>query len=284
MSRVVDINRAFLRKRPLPIPAQADKEVRGRLLIIAGARDVPGAPVLTAHGALRSGAGKLAVMVPGSIAGIAALSLPESRILSIPPRVTPQLFNGMAAIVIGPGMSATVARRWSEAALANKHEAAMVLDANAIGHLWHSPALRQRRKRGHAGRCIVTPNAGEMADYSGATKESVCDDPIRAAQTASALLGGVVVLKGATTIVAMNDKLFRHRADTPGLAMSGSGDVLAGIIGGLLARGVPPLDASLWGVFLHSMAGQTLGRKMGPIGYRATELPDQIPSLMHALR
>lgn len=284
MSRVVDINRALLRKRPLPIPAQADKEVRGRLLIVAGARDVPGAPVLTAHGALRSGAGKLAVMVPGFIAGIAALSLPESRILSMPTRVTPRVFDGMAAIVIGPGMDATVAKRWTEAALAHRNEAAILLDANAMGHLWHSQALRERRKRGHACQCIVTPNAGEMADYSGSTKDSVCDDPIRAAQTAAALLGGIVVLKGATTIVAADGKLFRHRADTPGLAMSGSGDVLAGIIGGLLARGVPPLDASLWGVLLHSMAGQTLGRKLGPIGYRATELPDQIPSLMHALR
>jgi len=282
---IVEISRALLRKRPLPILTDGDKEDRGRLLVVAGSGDVAGAPLLTVQAALRAGAGKVAAVVPPNVAPLIALALPETRILPLPARVRTKLLEGMAAIVIGPGMDRRPGEQWAEAALASNVAASLLIDANAMTSLWNSSALRERRKKHTAGQCIVTPNAGELAHYSGSTKELVCRDPVSAAREASASLGAIVVLKGSTTIVATAEgKLFRYRSDTPGLAMSGSGDVLAGIIGGLLARGVEPLHASLWGVFLHAGAGQALGRSLGPIGYRASELSDQIPGLMHDLR
>jgi NAD(P)H-hydrate repair Nnr-like enzyme with NAD(P)H-hydrate dehydratase domain len=181
---------------------------------------------------------------------------------------------------VAPGMEGKEARRWADAALSQDSDAAVLLDAAALERLWTSARLRRRKQDGTAGSCIVTPHAGELAAMTKLDGDAIAREPERAAAEAAAHLGVLVVLKAGatTTVVAADGALFRQHARIPGLATSGAGDVLAGLIGGLLARGTAPIDACLWGVFLHAEAGRRLGARIGSIGYRAGELQRRYPA------
>jgi hydroxyethylthiazole kinase-like uncharacterized protein yjeF len=256
--------------------------VRGTILVVAGSAEVPGAALLTAEAALRAGAGKLSVATTADHVGLLGMALPEARILSQSALRGRNLLSIPDAIVIGPGMDDASARQWTRAALASSGDTPTILDAAALKTLWSDTALARRRRDGRASSFILTPHAGEFAGMSGMDKEDVTADPQAAAREAVARLGTIMVLKaGETTIVADADgTLHRYSAPIPGLAMSGSGDVLAGIIGGLLARGAAPLTACLWGVFLHAEAGRRLARAEGLIGYRARDLASQVPCVL----
>lgn len=131
---------------------------------------------------------------------------------------------------------------------------------------------------------LLTPHAGERAHLSGADKSSVSANPHRAAKAAARRWNAVVALKGASTFIAVpNGRVWRHDGGNVGLAISGSGDVLAGLIAGLAARGASLEQAAAWGVALHARAGEQLAVRFGPLGYLARELPAAIPALMHAL-
>ncbi len=144
-------------------------------------------------------------------------------------------------------------------------------------------ALAADRELLHAlrGRAVITPHAGEMASIKGLSKEAVGRDPLATARRAAKHLRAVVVLKGRETHIAAPDgEAFRNRAGNVGLATSGSGDTLAGVIAGLIARGADPVRATLWGVFLHGEAGARLARSRGPLGFMARELPGEVPRIM----
>jgi NAD(P)H-hydrate repair Nnr-like enzyme with NAD(P)H-hydrate dehydratase domain len=131
---------------------------------------------------------------------------------------------------------------------------------------------------------ILTPHAGEMAHLSGLPKEIIAEAPLAVAMEAAERWNACVALKGAPTFIAMPDgQSWRFDGGSPGLGTSGSGDTLAGLIGGLAARGLPPLQACAWGVLLHARAGDVLARRAGPLGYLARELPAEVPALMHAI-
>ena len=130
---------------------------------------------------------------------------------------------------------------------------------------------------------ILTPHAGEMAGLTGVSKAHVEADPLGAAREAAQALGAVVAVKGQRTFIAAPDgRGWRHEGHAVGLATSGSGDVLAGVIAGLLARDASPEQAALWGVFLHQQAGQRLSERVGPLGFLARELAGEIPGLLAA--
>jgi hydroxyethylthiazole kinase-like uncharacterized protein yjeF len=157
--------------------------------------------------------------------------------------------------------------------------AAFVLDAGALPRL--APQADATRSLG--GRLVITPHAGEMAKLCGCERQTIQDDPLNAARKVSRELGAVVALKGADTyIVTPDGDAFLHAAGAVGLATSGSGDVLAGIIGGLLARGADPLTATLRGVCIHGAAGARLTRDIGTVGFLARELLDVIAPLLDA--
>jgi hydroxyethylthiazole kinase-like uncharacterized protein yjeF len=279
-----DINGALVRRRPLPQPTDDGKEGRGRLLVVAGSAELPGAALLAAGAGLRAGAGKVMLAAPGESVMALGVALPEARVTALPARPNGRLFDERDAVVVGPGMESKEARRWADAALGLDADVPVLLDATALEKLWTSARLRRRRQDG-ARSCIVTPHAGELAAMAKLDKDAITGEPARVAAEAAAHLGAIVVLKaGPTTIVATNDAVFRQHARVPGLATSGAGDVLAGLIGGLLARGTAPIDACLWGVFLHAEAGRQLGARSGSIGYRAGELSAEIPLLMDAMR
>ena len=299
------LNPEVLRNWPLPLPSESsDKEERGRILVIGGSCEMPGAVILAANAALRAGAGKLAIATGESIAHLVALAIPESRVIGLPETTRGGLSQrGIArlesiiattdAIVIGPGTQdeSTIAD-FVSTLLPLLDEQRLVLDAGAL-HALSDGVMEKEPSRTFvpAGvdttyddiQAVVTPHAGEMAHMLGISKELVLADPSSAALTAAQRWGVMVVLKGATTIIAMpNGRAWRHEGGNIGLATSGSGDVLAGIIAGLAARGAPLEQASAWGVTLHAKAGQMLAEKYGPLGYVASEIAAEIPRLMHA--
>jgi NAD(P)H-hydrate repair Nnr-like enzyme with NAD(P)H-hydrate dehydratase domain len=119
-----------------------------------------------------------------------------------------------------------------------------------------------------------------MANLLGVEREAIEADPLQAARQVVAELGAVVVMKGSETYVAGPAGTWVYKGGCVGLATSGSGDVLAGVIAGLAARGVSPEEAAVWGVHLHGEAGALLAEKIGPLGFMAREIPDAIPELM----
>jgi hydroxyethylthiazole kinase-like uncharacterized protein yjeF len=155
----------------------------------------------------------------------------------------------------------------------------LVIDAAALS------ALRGGRYRfTEETRVVLTPNLGEMAAITGDTKATVEADPRGVATTVARDLNAVVVLKGPETFIATPyGEVFRYAEGEVGLATSGSGDVLAGILVGLLARGATLDQAAVWATFLHGAAGNRLRRRIGAIGFLARELSDEIPALISGL-
>jgi ADP-dependent NAD(P)H-hydrate dehydratase len=294
MSEVL-VDDAFLRAHPLPpVEDDADKEARGSVLIVGGGVQTPGAVLLPGLAALRAGAGKLAVATVRSCAVPLAVAMPEARVVGlderdgeIAPDAAPQAsplaktFSRCAAAVVGPGMlDKGSACRLALDLIGGDGEAGLVLDAAAMtGLLNHAAAVRAA-----AGRLVLTPHAGEMASLLGVEIEAVKADPAACARKAAQALGAVVVMKGATTfIVPPEGAVWRHEGGSAGLGSSGSGDVLAGLLGGLLARGAEPMTAAAWAVRLHAKAGEVLAAQVGPVGYLARQIGGEVPALMAAL-
>jgi hydroxyethylthiazole kinase-like uncharacterized protein yjeF len=284
---------ARLRRLPLPQPDEGgDKEERGRVLVAGGERQNPGALLLAGTAALRAGAGKLRLAAPESIALPLAVAIPEALVVAlaetrdgaISPRAAAKLADeaGRAdAFLLGPGMideaSATPLTR---GVLKRVDGPAVVLDAGCF------PCLGQERGalRRLNGRAVITPHAGEMARILGMEKDEVTADPLAVARRAADELGVVVALKGpATFIVDPDGEAYRYDGGGVGLATSGSGDTLAGIVAGLLARGAEPVRAAAWAVYLHGEAGNALVETRGRIGFLARELLAEIPRIMHGL-
>jgi len=289
-SAPIEVNAALLRRWQLAgVEAAADKEARGVILVIAGSRELAGAARLAATACLRAGAGKLVVATAASIAPGLALVLPEARVVALPEtragglsaagleRVEP-LLEQIDAILVGPGLADERATKsFVKGVLARSAGVPLVLDALAIGV---APALA-----GCDRPVLLTPHAGEMAHLTGMSKETILADPQRHAQRLARDLNAVVALKGASTIIAAPDgRCWRHAKALPGLATSGSGDVLAGIAAGLAARGAEAAQAAAWAVWLHSQAATALQRRFGPLGYLARELAAEVPGLLRRLR
>ena len=280
----------LLRTMPLPQPEPGSKDGRGSVLVIAGSVEVPGAAVLTATATLRAGAGKLQVATVKSAALHVAMAVPEAMVIGLTETsdggVDHHLAKGrmetcarkVDALVIGPGMTEGEPTAILTAALcASAPSASFVLDAAALCDVRpHAEAVRRLQ-----GRLVITPHAGEMAQLLDKSRDDIEGDPLAAAEEAADLLNAVVVMKGSQShIVSPDGRSWLFTGGGVGLATSGSGDVLAGMIAGLLARGATPAQAALWGVFLHGEAGRILGERIGPLGYLARDLAAEVPIIM----
>ncbi|HVF27552.1 MAG TPA: NAD(P)H-hydrate dehydratase [Pyrinomonadaceae bacterium] len=269
-----------------------DKEGRGRVLVIGGASEMPGAVILAATAALRAGAGKLQIATTKSIAQLVAAEVPEARVFALPETKGGAIavtaageLSARAAevqsVVIGPGMiDERAVTRLMKSLVPRLKVPCVVLDAAALA------CLAEDGKLLHAlqGRAIITPHAGEMASILGEDKESITNDQLNTARRAASQLRTVVALKGRETFIAApSGETYCNRAGNVGLATSGSGDTLSGLIAGLAARGAAPLAAAAWGVHLHARAGDRLARRMGRLGFLARELLAEVPALMSEL-
>ncbi len=297
----VRVTPAVLRRMPLPQPgAGGDKNERGRVLIVGGAREMPGAIILAATAALRAGAGKLQVATAQSIAPFVALALPEARVFGLPetgaagdldPKRAADIIAERAekndAVLLGPGMvdengASTLALHLAAHLAKAGGETILVLDAAALSVFKGNSGILH----GLNGRAVVTPHAGEAAQMLGRKKERIAANSAETAQRAARNLRVVFALKGRETFIAgpgADDVLYRNEAGNVGLATSGSGDTLAGIIAGLAARGADPLQAAVWGVYLHAKAGDRMAERVGPLGFLARELLGEVPRLMGTL-
>jgi ADP-dependent NAD(P)H-hydrate dehydratase len=287
------IDAEWFAANPLPpIDQGTDKNSRGRVLAVGGGRRVPGGLALVAEAALRVGAGKVRMATIEPLTIPLGLAMPEAGVVALPenargeidPSAAPLIAEQMEtceSAVLGPAMSGrdqvdTLLRGVLDRP---RDGLALVLDAACIACAGELHALIAA----HGGRIVLTPHAGEMASLTGASEREIADRPHTAARDAAAKFGAVVVLKGVRTVVAAPDgTLLDWHSDTPGLGTGGSGDVLAGIIGGLLARGAAPLTAAGWGVWLHAQAGLLATAQIGPIGFLGRDLPGRLPRVLAA--
>lgn len=287
---VTKINRSWLKHHPLPRPdAAGDKDTRGLVLVVGGAVELPGAVLLAGIAALRAGAGKLQIATCHDVVPQIGTAVPEALVASLPQSAEGGIAAAAAAdivrraaradsVLLGPGMVGPEdVRALVVQLLRDVMDPVIILDAAALEPLAQLAALT----RAHQGRLIITPHAGEMASMLSLDKTVVSERPREITEQAAHTLGAIVVLKGAVTYVASPDHVTCcYTAGDVGLATSGSGDTLAGIIAGLAARGTDPFIAAGWGVFLHGAAGNSLARKIGRIGFLARELLDEIPRVM----
>ncbi|WP_426233629.1 NAD(P)H-hydrate dehydratase [Pararhizobium sp. DWP3-4] len=292
MMEVQIIDERLLKTLPLPQPAEGSKEERGRVCIIGGSREVPGAVFLAALGAMRAGAGKLQIVTVESRAGALAVAMPEALVIDLPETPAGGLqsepvafvasrWANTHALLVGPGMvEEQDCHEILKSLLDSSSEAVLVVDAGALPRITE---LGEGLRR-YAGRVIITPHAGEMANLLSVDKELVEADPMAAASRLTDKFGVIVIMKGSKTVITAPDGIWRYEGGGVGLATSGSGDVLAGIVAGLAARGTKPVAAATWGVFLHGEAGAQLARTVGPLGFLAREIPNLIPKLMSETR
>ena len=278
------LDRTALAAHPLPPVVDGDKETKGRILILAGSRDVPGAALLAATAAMRSGAGKLRIATVASAAPHLGMAMPEAMVVGLPEDAeggfSGDAVNSIAeqasnvdSIVAGPGMSTgDVCGDIAEALL--ETDARLALDAALLHSL--KPVTRDRKPL-H----VLLPHAGELASLLDCEEAEIDEEPIQCGLRAARLYRSVVLVKGVTShVVTPEGEVWTYEGGAPGLGVSGSGDVLAGIAGGLLARGAEPLSALLWSVWLHGEAGARLAKKIAPIGFLAREIADEVPALM----
>ncbi len=279
MMKLVALDRKWLRARALPVPGDGGKEERGRVVVIGGREDLVGATRLTGEAALRVGAGKLQLAAPASATAALSLVVPEARVIARPGRLpwtrsTRGLVEAVErcdAVVIGPGM------------LQNDEALARELAAATRGPLVLDAAALSAASAVQTPHVVLTPHAGEMAALLGVEKEAVEADPLDAALTAATRFRAVVALKGAKTLIVDPDReMVLYPGGGAGLGTSGSGDVLAGAIVGLLARGASPFQAAAWGVYLHGEAGRRLAARLGPLGFLAREIADEFPEILRA--
>jgi hydroxyethylthiazole kinase-like uncharacterized protein yjeF len=276
------VTAAVLRAWPLPEPA-AGKESRGRTLIIGGSPTTPGAALLAAEAALRSGAGKLQVATVESCAPTLAVALPEAMVVGVAESKQGgiartaaaqlvDLANSADAVLVGPGMTDPDETAALLAAMLPRLETPVVLDALAV------TALRDTAVGTDS---VLTPNLRELALVLQSDESNVTDDPGTAAYELARRTGATVTAGGeeSWTVTPTGDT-WRDPSGGVGLGVSGSGDVFAGVVSGLRARGAAPDQAAVWAAFLHGRAGDRLAATVGRVGFLARELPGEIPRVL----
>jgi hydroxyethylthiazole kinase-like uncharacterized protein yjeF len=269
----------LLRDWPLPVPG-GGKDSRGTVLVVGGSRFTPGAVLLAGVAALRAGAGVLQLAVAESTAAALSIQVPEALVVGLPetdggsvaaepPARLRGLAKGARVILIGPGLDDVdlTAELLSHLLDAAGPETAVVLDAYALGALSHTPALLESRRQ----PVVLTPNLTEAGYLLGREPR---DDLAAEAAAVAQKYGAVVSLFG--TVAHPDGRLWREESGDAGLGTSGSGDVRAGIVAGLLSRGAEPEQAACFGAWVHAAAGQKLIPRYGRIGFLARELLDGI--------
>lgn len=285
---------SLLRDWPLPAPGD-DKYSRGSVLVIGGARATPGAALLAGTAALRAGAGKISLAVAESVAAQVGVALPECGSLGLPETpdgsVTGEGLDRISsyleradAILIGPGLDDLDLAEALLRALLEREKAngnadddggpAVVLDAFALGGL----VKVEDELDTWRGRLILTPNPTEAGILLGREVEDLGADVAEIARRFDA----VVSCQGYIAAPPADEgrTLWKITTGYGGLGTSGSGDVLAGAIAGLRARGTSSAQAACWGTHLHAAAADRLASQLGPLGFLARELADQLPALM----
>lgn len=254
----------------------------GRLLLLCGSRGYTGAAALAAMGALRCGAGLVFLGVPESIYAIEAVKLTEPVVFPLPdcggvfaPEAAEQIkerLGRMDAVLIGPGLGQSEGTLAVLRCVLECFSGPVIVDADGINLLsQHKDLLR-----GRTGITILTPHEGEAARLLGRAVTDRQTDALLLARE----LGAILVLKGHQTLITDGEVVFCNPTGNPGMAVGGSGDVLAGMIAGLLGQKLSALDAAACAVWLHGAAGDLCAREMGQYAMLPTDYLEDLPRLL----
>jgi NAD(P)H-hydrate epimerase len=281
---------ADIRKILRPRSPESHKSTHGHLLVLAGSPGMTGAAFMTAVSAMRAGAGLATLGVPSSLncvmeaktTEVMSLGLPETpegTLGAISFEEVKKLLSGKTAVVVGPGMrSSDEVRRLIEA-LIHEVRVPVVIDADGLNSFGLEIAAVKREGL----NIVLTPHPGEMARLLGRSAAEVQSDRVGAAEELALKTGGTVVLKGAATVIAgPSGRIHINPTGNPGLATAGTGDVLAGMIGGLLAQGYTPEQAACAAVYVHGLAGDEVKSAQGELGMMAMDLVAGLPRLMNS--
>ena len=260
----------------------AHKGKFGKILLLCGSEGFTGAAALASMGALRSGAGLVFLGVPRSIYTIAAVKLTEAIVFPLPdadgklsrdaiPEILERLPK-MDAVLVGPGLGQAQGVADVVKAVLEQAECPVVLDADGINVM----AAHKDILRGRKAATILTPHDGEFARLGGVIGEN----RVAAAEQMAKDWGVIMLLKGHRTTITDGTNTYINRTGNPGMAVGGSGDVLAGIIISLLGQGIAPLEAAACGAWLHGAAGDRCAAEMGQYGMLPTDMLHVLPRLL----
>ena len=272
--------------RPPTRPKDAHKGSAGLVLVVAGSRGMAGAAALAGASALRGGAGLVKIATPDAALNTVAAMAPCCTTAPLPDdgtsitrraaEVVLHLAEGWHVIAMGPGLGQTegvAAAVWS---IIEHATLPVVLDADGLNVL--SQLARDIIRRARV-PVIITPHPGEAARLLGITTEEVQADR-RDAAARLADLGAVAVLKGAGTVVCDGERIYVNDTGNPGMATAGVGDVLTGLVAALVASGMKPFDAAVYGVWAHGKAGDLAAARLGPLGMIATDILSCVPEAL----
>lgn len=254
----------------------------GKILLLCGSRGYTGAAALAAMGALRSGAGLVYLAVPESIYAIEATKLNEAIVLPLPDQdgklsidALPQILKllpNMDAVLFGPGWGQSEGNFLIAKEILQTFEGAVVVDADGINVIAkHMDIVRERKAP-----TILTPHPGEFARMGG---DNTLDRQV-AAEEFARLNGCILLLKGHNTVITDGCRTYVNPTGNPGMAVGGSGDVLAGIIASLIGQKIDPLEAAACGAWLHGAAGDICAQEIGQYGMLPTDMVEALPRLM----
>ena len=254
----------------------------GKMLLLCGSRGFTGAAYLAAMGALRSGAGLVFLGVPESIYAIEAVKLDEPVVFPLPDRegklcadALPEILSRlpqMDAVVLGCGLGQSEGTFQVVKTVLEEAGCPVVLDADGINVI----AAHKDILRGRTGTTVLTPHAGEFARLGGVL--SIGREG--AAKAMARDLGCIVLLKGHHTVITDGETTYINQTGNPGMAVGGSGDVLAGIIGSFLGQGLAPLEAAACGAWVHGAAGDICAAEIGQYGMLPTDMLHVLPRLL----
>ena len=253
----------------------------GKILLLCGSRGYTGAAYLAAQASLRSGAGLVFLGVPESIYQIEAVKLNEAIVFPLPDEdgklsaaAIPEILERLPkvdAVLIGPGLGQSEGVFQVVKAVLEQAACPVVLDADGINLI----ATHKDIVRGRTGTTVLTPHGGEFARLGGAS-----GDRVAAATEMANDLGCILLLKGHHTVITDGNTTYINPTGKPGMAVGGSGDVLAGIITALLGQEIEPLQAAACGAWLHGAAGDLCAAQIGQYGMLPTDMVNVLPRLL----
>lgn len=284
LSQVMETSADFVRGVLPSIPADSHKGSRGRLLLVCGSYGMAGACIMAARAALRSGVGLLHIAAEERIYPILAQAVPEAVFTIFNPQAPTECeaylcgaLSQASACVIGCGLGTLADTLLS--IILNHSTVPTLLDADALNAAARKPELLTE----HRCPLILTPHPGEMARLSGLSISAVQASRLALAREFAKETDSVVLLKGVGTLIADPDgRILRNPTGNAGLARGGSGDVLSGIIGSLLAQGAAPFEAAAAGAWLHGTAADSLANTIGIRAMLPTDLMEELPGVLRS--
>jgi yjeF C-terminal region, hydroxyethylthiazole kinase-related len=260
----------------------------GHVLVIGGSKDFVGAPAISSLAALKSGAGLVTMAVPSCVAGMVS-----GRILEVIPLSLGDedgylgkvaldevltMIDRFDVVAVGPGLGMGEPVKAFMDGLIKNCPLPMVIDADGLNNIEPTALIKSKAP------VVVTPHPGEMARLTGRKTEDVNSDRINITREFTRRYKATCVLKGARTVIAVENRYYIIPTGNPGMATAGSGDVLTGVIAGFIGQGFSPTDAAILGAYVHGLAGDMLAKKRGEYGITATDIASYIPVAINELK